>query len=345
MRPGAGIGRGPAGRPRVTPGLLRAIADQYGLQAEGALELHGSSNLNLLMVQGPDRYVARVYRQWVTASRLGDIQRVRQILASGGVPCAQPIHALDGQPWIIAGDHLIEVEPYSEHDAKMDTWARLEAGLPLLGRIHSLLQPLLVSEDGRNPPAANYIAPADLVPGVQAGIRRMREWTASPAELALAAQSEDLAQQVERAERSWRDWPRQLVHGDYWDNNVLFRGGRVVLVADLDFMGVRARLDDLALTLYYTNSTFREDAVSSTRRRRLRALVDAYNRGLNEPLTPAERAALPLAIARTALGFIAMMAEADSIATARRLAAEMTPDIAWAQAIVRELDSWQAAFA
>ena len=57
-----------------------------------------------------------------------------------------------------------------------------------------------------------------------------------------------------------------------------------MLVADLDFMGERARIDDLALTLYYTNSTFTDDQTSDTRIRRLRTLVDAYDSGLDQPL-------------------------------------------------------------
>jgi Ser/Thr protein kinase RdoA (MazF antagonist) len=116
-------------------------------------------------------------------------------------------------------------------------------------------------------------------------------------------------------------------------------------VADLDFMGERARIDDVALTRYYTNSTFSDDPTSDHRARRLRTLVDAYDDGLDEPLTSAERAALPLALAWTPLCFIAMIPSVDSERGARRLAAEITGDITWALTIVRNLDQWQAVFA
>jgi hypothetical protein len=118
-----------------------------------------------------------------------------------------------------------------------------------------------------------------------------------------------------------------------------------VHVADLDFMGERARIDDLALTLYYANSTFSDDPVSAHRARRLRTLVDAYAGGLDEPLTSAERAALPLALVRTPLCFVAMIPSVDSEHGARRLAAEVMGDISWALAIARGLDLWQTAFA
>ena len=137
---------------------------------------------------------------------------------------------------------------------------------------------------------------------------------------------------------------RQLVHGDFWDNNVLFHRGRVVLVADLDFMGKRPRIDDLALVLYYTNSTFRDDPLSDDRMRKLRDLVDAYDSGLADHLTSAERAALPLALARTPLCFVGMIASVDTEAGAKRLAAEIGWDVTWALAIVRDLGRWREAF-
>ena len=352
------VARGPASRGETSPGLFAALRDRYGIRGGGGVkDLGGSSNLNLLVTdvtdgaevigvaQGRRRYVVRVYRPWVTAARLADMQLARRHLARGGVPCAEPVSTLNGSSWITVDARLVEVEPYVEHDAKMDSWQRLEAGLPLLGRIHSLLRPLHVSEAGRNALAANHIEPRDVLAGTLRGTQRIRQWDASPAELQLAAASEELARLVDRAERGIERLPRQLVHGDYWDNNVLFRDGRVVLVTDLDFMGERARIDDFALTLYYTNSTFSDDPTSDDRIGKLRTLVDAYDGGLDEPLSGAERAALPLALARTPLAFIAMIASVDSEAGARRLAAEMAADISWALDIARDLDRWQSAFA
>jgi Ser/Thr protein kinase RdoA (MazF antagonist) len=342
---GVKVARGPALRGKVSPRLFAALRERYGLHgAEHATDLGGSSNLNLLLGEGHHRSVIRVYRPWVTAARLAAIQRVRLRLAGGGVPCAQPLRTLDGESWIVVDDRLVEVEPYVEHDAKMDSWERLETGLPLLGRIHTLLQPLEVSEEGRTAPAANHLEPYDVLPGVLRGTQRIRQWNPSPAELRFAAAAEELAGWVAHAERRVGRCRRQLVHGDYWDNNVLFRDGHIVQVADLDFMGERARIDDLALTLYYTNSTFSDDPVSAHRARRLRTLVDAYAGGLDEPLTSAERAALPLALVRTPLCFVAMIPAVDSEQGARRLTEEMAADISWALAMVRDLDQWQAAF-
>jgi hypothetical protein len=104
--------------------------------------------------------------------------------------------------------------------------------------------------------------------------------------------------------------------------------------------------DDLALTLYYTNSTFAEDPLSEQRIGRLRRLVDADDRGLNTPLRSVQRAALPLALARQPLWWVGRwLVLLDDEAVARRGFAEMAWDREWALQRIRAADRWQATFA
>lgn len=333
-------------RATPSPELFNVLRDRYGIEAAGsAIDLGGSANLNLLV--GDDRWVVRVYRPYVTAPRLAELNLARRELALGSVPCSEILPTREGKPWTIVSGRLVEVERYVESDANMDSWGRLEAGLPLLGRIHTLLSGVKVSSTGRQSLFANHVEPQEALDWTLRGTQRIRAWDASAAELQLAKLSEELAHLVSVAEREIvAALPRQLVHGDFWDNNVLFRNARVVLATDFDFMGERARIDDLALTLYYTNSTFSEDPLSDDRIRRLRLLIDAYDSGLNDPLSNLERAALPLAIARQPLWSVGKwMALLDAEETARRLAAEISPDVTWALQIVRDLDRWQDAFA
>lgn len=322
------------------------LRTHYGIEGRpDTTDLGGSSNLNLLVADTDERYVVRVYRPWVTPARLAAIQLARKILNHGGVPCPQPIPTLDGLGWTNVDGRLVEVERYVEHDAHMDSWERLAIGLPLLGRVHAALQPLVVSADGRRAPAANTVAATEALAWTLRGTHRLRAWNPSPGESRLAAAAEELAELVDAAERKAGPLPRQLVHGDFWDNNVLFRAGRPVLVTDLDFMGERPRIDDLALTLYYTNSTFGDDQVSDERIRQLRRLIDAYDSGLSERLTTTERSALSLALARAPLCFIGMVADTDTELEGRRLAAAMMADVSWALTIARAPGRWQEAFA
>jgi homoserine kinase type II len=286
-------------------------------------------------------FVVRLYRPWMTPARLGAIQAARQHLADVGIPCPLPRSTFNGADWIEVDGHLVEVEPYISFDGKMDSWDRLEQGLPLLGRIHDRLHHLDVPREGRLAPASNSINRETFIEGVQQGAARLRDVHTSDEELMLADASEILAEQVATAERALDTGPKQLVHGDFWDNNVYFRDGEIVLVTDLDFMGARPRIDDLALTLYYTNSTFADDQVSRARVADLGRLVRGYDSSLQRHLSDVERMAIPLAMARTAIGFIAQMTDADSEESIHRLAHELVPDFRWVQGMLHDLEGWQ----
>jgi Ser/Thr protein kinase RdoA (MazF antagonist) len=335
-------------RARPGPGLRRALQDQWTLgRFAEAVDLGGSSSLNLLVGDVDRRYVVRVHRPHVTPERLGAIHQARRALLAGGVPCALPVPTRQGAAWARFEGRLVEVEAYVDHDAVMDSWPRLEAGMALLAPIHNLLRPLEVGEDGRRPRFANHLEPADAAVSVRRGVERIQGWDPTPAERRLAAVAEELAELVTQAEAGLvARLPRQLVHGDFWDNNVLFRHGRPVLVADFDFMGERARIDDLALTLWCAGCDLGAMGGPAQERAQLGRLVASYDAGLEVPLSAAERAALPVAMARQPLSSIGgWVARLDDQAAARRHAASVEPELAAARQVMTELDRWQDAFA
>jgi homoserine kinase type II len=332
-------------RARPSAELYQAVYDSYGINGlETSIDLGGSSSLNLLVTDGQNRYVIRVYRPYVTEARLADIQLARSELNANGVPSSEVLQALDGRQWIIFDGRLVELERYVESDANMGSRDHLMAGLPILGRVHSILRGISFSAEGRNPLFANHIEPQNAVSMTLQGTERIRGWSQSSDYQRMADAAEELAHSVSAGERELvPKLPRQVVHGDYWHNNVFFRRGRVILVSDFDFMGERARIDDLALTLYYFACS--GESVSEQRLGQLRSLIDAYDEGLEDHLSVTERLALPLAMARQPLwsigGWIALL---DDEEAARRHAAGMLGEVEWALRIASELDKWQAAF-
>ncbi|HTX49713.1 MAG TPA: phosphotransferase [Caulobacteraceae bacterium] len=334
-------------RPQPSAALFEVLRDAYGLDAASsdAQDLGGSANLNLL-VEG--RWVARVYRPWVRRDRLEAINVVRQRLARGSIPCAEQRLTRDGETWTNLGNRLVEVERFVPCDAKMDDWGQVLAAMPLLGRIHTLLRPLNLGEAADKPEFANHVGPDEALAWVARACDRIRSWTPTTTEAELADKSLDLAERLAVAElrAGSRTLPHQLVHGDFWDNNVLFSGGRVALVADLDFMGSRTRIDDLALTLFFAGLSLAAEDAPADLLERLPTLVAAYEAGLGQHLTERERAALPLAIVRQPLWAAGRwLTVLDSEATARRLAGAVLPEVAWASAILQDVRRWQDALA
>jgi Ser/Thr protein kinase RdoA (MazF antagonist) len=335
-------------RPVPSARLLDDLRRRYGLAWAGdPVDLGGSSSLNLRLRARRGDVVVRVHRAWLEPARLTAIQAVRAALREAGLPLAEPVPAGDGSPWTVVGGQLVEVERYVPGEA-MNSWPRLLTGMQVLGRVHGVLAGLPAGPAARTAPAANQIDAAEALPLARRAASVIRSWACSAAEQAAAAKTEALAEQLETArEPVIGRLPRQLVHGDFWDNNVLFEDDAVVAVLDLDFMAERERIDDIALILYYTSSgsTLPRDTDLDERRRRLRALLDAYDRGLNARLTATERAALPLALARVVLSYTRHLLQRVQEADQRAVLAAWAVDLDWSLAIVRDLSRWQDAFA
>jgi Ser/Thr protein kinase RdoA (MazF antagonist) len=327
----------------VSPDLEELLRAHWAVRPAGAApDLGGSVNLNLLVTDGTSLRVARVYRPFVTGRRVAALQAARHHLARHGIPCAEPIPARGGRGWQTFQGRAVEVEPYVAAPAVMHTLPRVRAGLAVLGRTHALLQAFPADPAAAAPRFANYVAADGLAEAVAAGTRRIRAWQPAPAEARLADLADQLAATLARREQD-RAAPlrRQLVHGDFWDNNVRFRHQQVALVTDFDFLGERPRTDDLALTLYYTSV----DITDITRDpAQLAELVAAYEAGLGTRLSGHERAAIPLAMARQPLWSVAVwVALLDNQDTARRHLAATARELTWALQLTNRITQIQDA--
>jgi len=250
----------------------------------------------------------------------------------------------DGRTFLSFADWLVEVEPFVGGQ-DMSTWAQLKDGMRMLGTIHTVLSGITAPPGTRRAPAANHIDAADVSQTTRRACSAIRAFAASVDEERIASLSEELANVLLSAgDGASMGFPRQLLHGDFWDNNVKFRDDSVVAVLDLDFMEEGARIDDLALVLYYANSgsTFASLRSPLERRQALRELVDAYDSGLERHLSREERTALPLA--RTPLKYARHLRLCTSAAEQRAVARAEAPELVWVLSIAKHPVPWQRAF-
>ena len=325
--------------------MLDVVSAHYGLEPlANHSDLEDSFNLNFVVRDGDQRLVVRVYRSSTTAPRLEAVQRVRRFLIDDGLPFAPLRSTLDGSGWCEFDGRLIEVEQFVPSQTYMKSFEHIRLAMPVLAHLHNRLGVAPATDAAATAPVANHVDSVHVVASVAAGLAVARSASLSAEGSRYAVVAETLSHQVRRAEAQDRGQLRcQLVHGDYWDDNVKFTGPRVSLITDLDFMGVRPRVDDLALTLFYTNERLGRDDSSAQRRAQLRELVDTYDEALRPHLSKAERQALPYAIARTPLCFIAQSADSGAAAAAE-VVGERGPALSWALAMINDR-CWTTAFA
>lgn len=348
MAPGAGAVNGSTSqwaRVQPTPRLVADVVDVLDLAGVTSWsDLGGSWTANLRLDRaGGAPLVARVYPLGEVPGRLAGVQAARTAVAAAGVPALSPIRR-GGAPFQrLSTGHLVEVEAFIASDATMNRPPTLEAGFPTLARVHDALRTADLPPEAADSARANYLPADGRSAAVRQGATRMRQWE-DPLLRLRADEVLRLCDAVDAAESGLVAGQRsQVVHGDYWDNNVLLLDGQVSAVLDFDFMGLRPRVDDLALGMYFHLQEPGRGLPTLEDRTLVRRLADGYDAAAAIPLSAAERASLPLAIARQPAWlvgrWIAELDDSAALAQARKLARELPV----AQAVLRDISRWQDA--
>lgn len=339
----AGSGaRGP--KPQATPAHVDAVARTWGLGLDAAVALGGSTSLNLRLPSDAGPVVVRIHRRHVSERRVEALQLARESAAQAGVPTALPIVGRDGERTVTVGATVVEVEPFVDSDGVMDTTARLAQAMPTFAGLHDVLRVASLPDAADDLRFANHLAADEVELRTAVGADRMRHIGSDLQP--LADRAERLASELGAAQRTVGNLSSQWCHGDFWDDNVLFRNARIVLVADFGFLNRRPRIDDLALTLFFTLWEFLPHDPASDPLLHLAALVRAYDEGTSQPLSDVERQALPLAIARQPLWSIGVWAaQLDEPKTVRAHLDGHERALEFAEGILHGLDRWRSGFA
>jgi Ser/Thr protein kinase RdoA (MazF antagonist) len=326
------------GRVDVT-GVVAAVEDLWGLDTVGwSVLVDGPAPVLALPAAGA---VMHVGREEVGAARIEALHRARARLAEDGVPVVELLTSRTGNTWQWSHGRVVEVEQRVDHDGRMNTWPRLRAGCSVLAQVHNAWIGLDLGREGEACDWANWISPADVLVRCEIAAGRLRTW-------GLGGLAADV---IRLAELTAEDHglPTQVVHGDFWDNNIYLRHERVVAVTDFEFLGRRPRIDDLALLLYFADEQPYFDGAGfrdqRTRLAELTPLVHAYASRLATPLTHAELTALPITLARQPLWTYGIWLVADiDDDHARRDALATAPAVARALEIATDPEPWAHAF-
>jgi homoserine kinase type II len=330
--------------PRADPALAEELIAHYPINTPTAFyDLGGTYNLNALVESHQGQYVLRVHRPWVSARRLSYLQQVKHQLALAGFPVVLPISTRSGADILSYGSdpqRLVELEPYVIHDAQLERWSDYPQAFALLGQIHTALDRLPATVQYVPPAVSNYALPAQLLHWTHKTMKVIEQERTTGRQRAGDAQHAlDICETVlpflQTLDRWWRSegqhLPQGLTHGDYGGGNILLSEGQIVALLDFDFLDQRERIFDLAYTIYWIfwlheDTRYPELAPWN----RVNTLLEAYNQHTQQPLTPQERQALPLEIARIPLYWIAeahflpnpvqtVLALADPVAYALRI--------------------------
>ncbi|WP_202879607.1 phosphotransferase [Serinicoccus kebangsaanensis] len=327
----------------MTEQLAAEVAERFRLgPVHGWSDLGGTSTTNLrLQLDGPP-VVARVHPSSTSKDRVRAMRMAKDAVARAGVPTATGRPAADGSMAVALGDgRIAEVEAELRWDTPMKTPALLSSGFGALATVHDALRQAPLPQAASQVDQANHVGALDVPAAVAPGIARVRRW-ADPTLTDYADRAQRHLDVVHGLERELVQGQLvHVVHGDFWDDNVLFRGDELVGVVDFGFMARRPRVDDLALTTWFWLLEPASGPPGPPQVGLVAAWLRSYDAAAEIPLSAGERRALPLSIARQpgwSLGrWISELPEGPARAHAHAAADEL----AVAETVLRDLELWQ----
>jgi hypothetical protein len=259
----------------------------------------GEFNLNIRL-DGTPTLVLRVHRPWATCSRVAGLRRLRERLQRAGIRVARPVQIF-GRDLARAGDRWAEIEEFVPHvqlSPSQESYLRL---FEELGRLHAGLRATWEPElphpvDTTEPTSWHYwlgFTRRRLGAGAEPVVRRAKL----------------LLEELGNARRGL-ELPLAPIHGDYKLANAGLLSDGSWLTLDLDFVRIKERLSDVAVSLYW--------ASESGANVDLHQLCDAYDRSAPEPVTLDERRFLPGMITQIPLHWVATAGILDSVPEAER---------------------------
>lgn len=274
----------------VSDEALAAFLGQYRIGElvafRGIAEGVENSNFSLRTTSGD--YILTLYEKRVDPADLPWFLGLMQHLASQGIACPHPVAGRDGAALRRLAGKAAAITTFLP-----GIWPRriTQAHCAPLG---AALAALHLAGAGFAPQRANGLGPAAWGPLLE------RCDTTGPAGREMAETASALRAALRPILAAWPvDLPVGHIHADLFPDNVFFLEGRVSGLIDFYFAATDFLAYDLAVCL--NAWCFERDGSYNVTKSR--ALVAAYDHA--RPLTPAERAALPVLAAGAALRFAA----------------------------------------
>lgn len=245
----------------------------------------GVENSNFQLRTTAGDFILTLYERRVDPGELPWFLGLMEHLASRGITCPQPVRGRDGDALRRLSDRPACITTFLP-----GVWPR-RVRPEHCGPLGSALAALHQAGAGYSPVRPNALGPASWTPLLaRIGAR------ADDVQAGLGA---ELAAALDRIVAAWPDdLPRGHIHADLFPDNVFFLDGKLSGLIDFYFAATDLLAYDVAVCL--NAWCFEPDYAFNVTR--ARAMLAAYDRV--RPLTPGERAALPVLCQGAAIRFL-----------------------------------------